>query len=368
MILVKVQSEYYGGIDLHSKSMVVCIMDKAGNIVLRKTIPNDFSVFLHLVTSYKNSITFAVEATFNWYWLVDECRKNQINIYLAHAYNMRLIHGTKNKSDKLDAFKIASLLRAGLLPYAHACSIEKRGMRDLLRNRQRLVTQRSTLLGQSKISLYQHGHLECQSKSLRSQKRRDAAIDSFSDECARFSTEINMKMASHLDKSIIDLEKKVLSHTYDHYREELQILQTTPGVGPIISLTILYEIDSIYRFKTRQRFSSYCRLARPSHTSNGKNVGGGNSKCGNGALKWAFMEILNTATSQSPEIKAIYTSLKEKYPNLKARAIMANHFATAIYYMLKHKKAFDINMFIKAFPEVASQTSAAGEQADVAAA
>jgi transposase len=363
MILVKAQSDYYGGIDLHSKSMVVCIMDKEGKIVLRKTIANDFSVFLLLISSYKHSITFAVESTFNWYWLVDECRKHNVNIYLAHAYHMRLIHGTKNKNDKLDAFKIASLLRSGLLPYAHACSLEKRGIRDLLRHRHNLVAQRSSLLGQTKISLYQHGHLSCQGQSLRSQKHRDAAIESFSDECARFATDINMKIATHLDKDITALEKKVLLHAQDHYREDLELLLTTPGIGPIIGLTILYEIDTIQRFKTRQRFSSYCRLARPAHTSNGKNVGGGNSKCGNSALKWGFMEILNTAPNLSPEVKIIHTGLKERYPNLKARAILANHFATAVYYMLKNKKPFSIDMFIKGFPEVVSQKFAAGEQA-----
>jgi transposase len=343
-------------------------MNKEGKVVLRKTIPNDFAVFFLLIASYKHSISFAVEATFNWYWLVDACRINKIDIYLAHAYNMRLIYGTKNKNDKLDAFKIASLLRSGLLPYAHACSLEKRGMRDLLRNRHRLVVQRSALLGQTKISLYQHGHLSMQDQSLRSKQHRASAIESFSDDCARFATNVNMELVSHLDKSIAALEKEVLAHASDQYREELELLLSVPGIGPIIGLTILYEIDTIQRFKVRQRFSSYCRLARPSHTSNGKNVGGGNSKCGNSALKWAFMEILNAAPRQSPEVKIIYTGLKEKYPNLKARGILANHFATAVYYMLKHKEPFNIKMFSKAFPEVASQTSAAGEQAANAAA
>ena len=367
MILVKVQSDYYGGIDLHSKSMAVCIINAEGKVVLRKTIPNDFNDFLRITASYKHSINFAVEATFNWYWLVDSCRAHGINIHLAHAYNLRLIHGTKNKSDKLDAYKIACLLRGGLLPFAYACSPEKRTIRDMLRHRHSLVVQRSTLLAQTKISFYQHGHVDLSSQSLRRLKHRQNAIEGFTDENIRMTTSINMELATHYDNCIRALEKKVLEHTEEHYVDDLNLLLNVPGIGPIIGLTILYEIDTLSRFKTRQRFSSYCRLARPLHTSNGKVVGGGNSKCGNAALKWAFMEILTNASVKSKQIKAVYLHLKQKYPNLKARAILANHFATAIYYMLKHKKTFDINLFLKAFPGVVSQTPAPGGQVASAA-
>lgn len=73
------------------------------------------------------------------------------------------------------------------------------------------------------------------------------------------------------------------SHTLDR-------LETIPGVGRILGLTLLYEIHDIARFSTVQRFSSYCRLAKPEHRSAGKRVGSGGAKIGNAHLKWAFSE------------------------------------------------------------------------------
>src|SRR5262249_58284014 len=75
-----------------------------------------------------------------------------------------------------------------------------------------------------------------------------------------------------------------------HYPTELAVVQSTPGVGPVLSLTILLEIDTIDRFDTRQQFCSYARLCGAVQTSDNKRVGVGNRKAGNAWLKWAFSE------------------------------------------------------------------------------
>jgi len=113
-------------------------------------------------------------------------------------------------------------------------------------------------------------------------------------------------------------------------------------------MTIMYETDGISRFKRRQNYSSYCRLAKPEQTSDGKCVGTGNAKCGSSYLKWAFMEIITNAVNNCEQLKAVHDRLKERFKPLKARAIMANKFCAAVYYMLKYKKEFDVNRFCKA--------------------
>jgi transposase len=361
MNFVQTRRAYYGGIDLHGKAMTVCIITDDGKIVTRKTIPNQFADFLSMIQPYKHTIAFAVEATFNWYWLVDNCRAHNIEIVLGHTFYMKLIYGGKNKNDKLDAYKIASILRAGLLPYAHACPANTRTVRDLLRHRHRLVYQRSTLLGQTKMTFYQYGHIDIMPHALKNKTTRQETVATMKDRHTRLISTINMDIVTQFDKHIATIEQQVLLHARTHNNDDLMLLLEVPGIGIIIALTILYEIDSIARFKTRQQFSSYCRLARPQHTSNGKCVGFANSKCGNSALKWAFMEIITNAPANSHVVKNVYDYLKRQYPPLKARAILANHFATVIYYMLKNKTSFDIDRFARSFPEVASQAPETGD-------
>ena len=63
-----------------------------------------------------------------------------------------------------------------------------------------------------------------------------------------------------------------------------------PGIGKVLALTILYEVEDIRRFKRVQQFCSYARLVKGQKVSAGKRLGTMGSKMGNRHLKWAFSE------------------------------------------------------------------------------
>ena len=54
------------------------------------------------------------------------------------------------------------------------------------------------------------------------------------------------------------------------------IINSVPGLGFILSLTILYEIDDIHRFSDVGKFISYCPLVKCTHESAGKKKKVGN--------------------------------------------------------------------------------------------
>lgn len=70
----------------------------------------------------------------------------------------------------------------------------------------------------------------------------------------------------------------------------MYLLRSIPGVGQILALVILYEVDDVSRFLRVQDFSSYARLIRPVKDSDGKWTGHSNKKIGNHHLKWAIKE------------------------------------------------------------------------------
>src|SRR5205823_8696803 len=83
------------------------------------------------------------ECMFAWYWLADLCERQRIPFVLGHALAMKLIHGAKAKNDRLDAAKIAGLLKGGFFPMAYVYPKDKRETRDLLRRRSFFVRQRA---------------------------------------------------------------------------------------------------------------------------------------------------------------------------------------------------------------------------------
>ena len=67
-------TEFNCGIDLHSKQMYVCIMDRAGKSLVHQNVKgNDFAFFLKIAKLYLHDLTVVCECTFNWYWLADAC-------------------------------------------------------------------------------------------------------------------------------------------------------------------------------------------------------------------------------------------------------------------------------------------------------
>src|SRR6185295_4704565 len=104
------QHPHYCGIDLHTRTMYMCVLDQAGAIVLHRNMKADPESFLKAIASFRQNIVVAVECIFSWYWLADLCKREGIAFVLGHALYMKAIHGGKAKNDKIDAQKIATLL------------------------------------------------------------------------------------------------------------------------------------------------------------------------------------------------------------------------------------------------------------------
>ncbi len=96
---------FYCGIDLHARTMYVCIIDNLGNKLVHCNLKTDPETFLEIVAPYGDQMVVGVECVFCWYWLADLCRREQIRFVLGHALYMKAIHGgkTKNPSTSLRA-------------------------------------------------------------------------------------------------------------------------------------------------------------------------------------------------------------------------------------------------------------------------
>jgi transposase len=140
------QHQFYGGIDLHARTMYVCMLNNDGEIVVHRNMPTSPEALLKTIAPYRENIVIAVECIFTWYWLADLCASEGLPFVLGHALYMKAIHGGKAKNDKIDAQKIAVLLRGGMLPQAYVYPAALRATRDLLRRRMHLMRKRAELL------------------------------------------------------------------------------------------------------------------------------------------------------------------------------------------------------------------------------
>jgi transposase len=340
------QHPFYCGIDLHARTMYVCILSQDGEIVMHKNMKAAPEPFLKAIAPYRDGLVVAVECIFTWYWLADLCAHEGIGFVLGHALYMKAIHGGKAKNDKIDSHKIAVLLRGGMLPQAYVYPAEMRATRDLLRRRMHLMRKRAELLAHVQNTNSQYNLPEI-GKKIADKANREGVAERFDDAAVQKNIEVDLALITYYDELLRDLELSILTTAKQHDANPLYLLQTVPGIGKILSLVLLYEIHDIDRFPRVQDFASYCRLVKCAKESAGKRLGTSGKKIGNAHLKWAFAEAAVLFLRNNPKGQQYLVRLEKKHDKGKALTILAHKLARAVYYMLKRKTAFDMDTFLR---------------------
>jgi transposase len=339
-------TRFYAGIDLHARALFLVILDRDGHTCFARNLPANPDAFLHAVQPFRDGLLVACECMHCWYWLADTCRERHINFVLGHAWAMKAVHGCKTKCDRKDAEAIARLLKGGNFPPAYAYPKERRGLRDLLRARLRLVRQRAELYGHVHTARRQ-ANLPPVSSDVKYKSKRAACTADIADPFVRRRVETHLALLEPLDTTIRRLEAEIQDAAQEIFPTEVAVLQSTPGVGKVLSLTILLEIDTIERFDTRQQFCSYARLCGAVQSSDNKRVGQGNAKAGNAWLKWAFSEAAVLSAQKDERVGALLNRLASRLGKAKALSALAHKLGRAFYHMLHTKEVFDVQRFVR---------------------
>jgi len=341
------QHRFYAGVDLHARSMFTHVLDARGRTVFEKDLPAGPETFLDAVRPFRPGLVVGCECMFAWYWLADLCEDQAIPFVLGHALYMKMIHGGKAKNDKIDAAKIAGLLRGGLFPMAYVYPRAKRQTRDLLRRRSFFVRQRAQLIAHVQNTNSQFNLPPFAKKLTYAANRAELDIaDRFRDPSTRLSIAADLKMIDAFDSQIADLERHLVKNAKVDDPVTFHLLRTTPGIGPILGLILLYEIDTIGRFPEVGNFLSYCRLVRCAHESAGKVKGSGGKKIGNGHLKWAFSEAACLMIRSCLPVKAWMQRQEKKRGKRKALSLLEAKLGRAVYHLCHKRVPFDLKRFL----------------------
>ena len=341
---------FYSGIDLHSRQSTLCVIDDKDNIHLRTTVPNQIEQILQPLQSFTPSPEVAVEATLNWYWLVDGLQDAGFKVKLAHPFGLQIIKKAKVKTDNRDAFNLARLLRLDALPESYIYPKAKRPIRDLLRRRQRIVSLRASDYVTLQRVLQQYAISDLASMGAKKIGPKD--IESQVDEPAiKCRCQMELERIGLYSRQIQVCEDIIISSLVDD--ADFKRIQTIPGIGNILAAIILYETGDINRFKSAKHYCSYARVVPGIAQSSSTIRRGKGSKQGNPYLKFAFTQAAALAVRYSQPIK----KFRQKHLNRKrSRArklisisIVSHKLAKATYYILTRKEPFRMEMMFSSY-------------------
>jgi transposase len=329
---------HYCGIDLHSNNHFVVVIDEEDKRVLEKRLNNDLSLTLETLSPFRESLKgFAVESTFNWYWLVDGLQEQGYDLRLVNTLAVKQYDGLKYSGDRHDAFHLAHLMRLGILPTGYIYPKEQRAIRDLLRRRLFLVQTASAQLISVQSQIWRSTGLRIKSADLR-KADFEPRVEGYTLQAVAAGLAVYQAVQREIDT----LERS--AHEAVKLSDDFKILQTVTGIGKILGLTIMLETGTVERFAGPGNYASYCRCVDSRRDSNGKKKGEGNAKAGNTYLSWAFSEAAHFAVRFEPMAQRFYERKKARTNGIIAIRAVARKLARATWMMLKHQVPYDARL------------------------
>ncbi|MFC2107857.1 IS110 family transposase [Candidatus Bipolaricaulota bacterium] len=331
--------------DSHKHYTWALVETEKGKLVREQRIDHARGALRGFLEEFEPGSPVAVETIGNWYWITDEIEAAGMVPQLVNARKAKLMSGSINKTDRLDAKGINRLQRSGTLPTVWIPPRELRDARELPRTRMVLVRQRTQLKNRIHANLAKYG-LKATGVSdlfgVRGRRILDDLLNEFPTQ-TRYATEALIEELDHLQAKIKELEGRI-AELFDGI-ESLQLIQTLPGVALILGVVILTEVGVIERFPSASHLASYAGKTPRVHASGGHVRYGRTRPDVNHYLKWAYTEAANSVMMhrrQHPQrhVSRLYERIQRRRGHQKAIGAVGRHLAEATYWMLMKKEAY----------------------------
>lgn len=311
------------GIDYHKRYSVFCVVDGAGEILNRGRIEHARpGEFLSLVKRWRGC-RVVFEASMNWHWLYEvlETELGVEDIVLANPYKTRIIAEAQVKTDKVDAYILAQLLRGNLISSVHIGSKENRQRKEVLRQRAFFVRQRTMLRNRIHRLLGGQHDVKLPQCSDLFGKRGMSFLDALELPApAGLLLRQQLDMLRNLQTRIREDEKTL--ETMLEHTPALEKVRSLPGMGLILAAVVVSEIDDIGRFPSAQKLCGYAGLCPSTSSSGGKTFNGKLMTHCNKWLRWGFVEAAWVAVGCSAYFGDLYKA-KRSHGKKANTAILA---------------------------------------------
>jgi len=330
----------YIALDVHKKYTWARVENAEGERLYESRLAHAHGTVKGFVSRWTAGSPVAVETVGNWYWVVEEIEAGGGKAQLVNARLAKLMMGSVNKSDKLDAKGMNRLQRTGTLPTVWIPSASVRDARELPRTRMVLSRQRTQLKNRVHATLAKYGYVV------------EGASDAFGKKGRKIVEELLLKLPPHTGQAL-RLILDELDHVTDNLKQiekqmtetfspcpQTQWLKSLPGVGDTLAVVIWTELGTMERFSRAEQLASYCGLVPRENSSGGKIRFGAVRRDVNVYLKWAFVEAANSALLNAERcgyghISRLYQRLKPRRGHGKAKVAVARHLSEASFWMLK---------------------------------
>lgn len=315
------RSMTYVGLDVHKKTIAYCAKNGAGKLIEQGEIKANRLELGQLAARLKKPWSAALEATLFTGWIYDFLKPRASQLQVAHPAMLKAISASKKKNDRVDAEKIADLLRCDLLPTCYMAGSESRQQRRVLRYRNLVLSEATRMKNKIAGLLMECGTPYVKDKLHSKAYFREllAGLDEQTPESVRELLKLsrsNLELFDGLQRGLLGKLAKDPALS-----ARLERLMKIDGVGQILGLTWMLEVDDPGRFGSIRQAVSYCGLCSAQDNSAGVDKRGPISKQRNKHLQHVLIEAAKLAPRYNEQLAAVHQ--RELARGNKNRATLA---------------------------------------------
>jgi transposase len=314
---------FFVGIDLHKKTIAVCVVSQDRTIMQRKTFlciePERVRKFFAELGPFQAVVE--ATASYEWLWQLLEPLANRL--VLAHPKKLRVIAESTRKTDRLDAQVLAEFLALDMIPEAYRPTPRQRQHRALVR--QRCYLRRRAAGARTKVRRILADYnadrpdLFTAEGLVALKKLQLSAIDRFIIDQLTDQWQHHLCQTHAAEKRLREFAKEASSLE----AEARAALRSVPGVGVVTVEVVVSEIGDIRRFRSAKDVAAYAGLVPRMRESAGKGKELGITKEGSRLLRWALVEAAWRLVRRSSRWQRVFDQLRQRRGKKKAIVAVA---------------------------------------------
>src|SRR5215204_2160891 len=343
-------SRYYVGLDVHKASICIAVLNPAGKLVIELVVETGASTILGFLQGLRGRVEVTFEEGTHAAWLYDTLQRAKATVIVCDPRKNRLLQDG-NKSDRVDARKLAQLLRAGLLSPDYHGEHGTRDLKELVRSYEYLVEDSTRTMNRIK-ALYRSRAIACTSTEVYKPQRREQWLAKLPGPGARARAERLYSELDHLAGLRREARKALVAECRRH--PAARVLLGVPTLGVVRVAQLIAAVVTPHRFRSKRQFWSYCGLAVVTKSSADYRIEGaqlrrtkkaadtrGLTRSHNRTLKHVFKSAAQAASRCEP-FKSWYAGLLAKglRPEL-ARVTVARKIAAVTLAVWKSGGSFE---------------------------
>jgi transposase len=328
------------GIDLHKKSITLCVMDQDRNILDRKRFfcsePERMVGYFRELGAFQA----VVEATASYEWFVRLIEPMAEKVVLAHPKKLRVIAESTRKSDKLDAEVLAEFLVRDMVPLAHRPTPRQRQHRALVRHRYYVRRRIGSVRNKIRriLSDYNADRPDLFSREglVYLSQVQVCAADRFILDQLREEWEQHLQRLRLVERHLRQFAKQASTRE----AEARAVLNTLPSVGPVTVDVVISEVGDVDRFGSAKQVCAYAGLVPGRRSSEDRTRDLGITKEGSRLLRWALVEAAWRLVRRTNRWRTIFDALAHRRGKKKAIVAVARRLLCVMVAMLRSGQAY----------------------------